>query len=80
MPQMSPLLRILMRILRAASWVAGALILLFAALLLYQRRTPDGGLALENADYGFFAVLVALFLLAVYLVRGIRKELDGPGG
>ena len=56
-----------------------AFLVFFAGLLLYQRWTSDG-LVLQRTDYGFLAVLGALFLLAIYLVRGIAKELDKPGG
>lgn len=68
-----------MRLLRAGSWGAMAFLVFFAGLLLYQRWTNDG-LVLQKTDYGFLAVLGALFFLAIYLVRGIRKELDRPGG
>jgi hypothetical protein len=79
MSEMSPLGRILMKVLQKGSWGAGALLLLFAAILVYQRMTPEGGLAFKSGDFGFLGVLAALFALAVYLVRGITKELDGKG-
>jgi hypothetical protein len=75
MAEMSPLARLLMTILQKGSWAAGALMVLFAGILLYQRWTPSGFL-FEKGDVGFLGVLVALFLLAVYLVRGIKKEID----
>lgn len=68
-----------MRLLRAGSWGAMAFLPLFAGILLHQRWTSDG-LVLQQMDYGFLAVLGALFILAVYLVRGIARELDRPGG
>jgi hypothetical protein len=73
MAEMSPLARVLMMVLQKGSWVAAALLALFAGILLYQRWTPDG-LVLQNGDLGFLGVLAALFLLAVYLVRGIATE------
>ncbi|NJM30661.1 MAG: hypothetical protein HC855_11650 [Rhizobiales bacterium] len=79
MSDMSPLSRILMRIMRAGSWGAGAALLLFAGLLVYQRYTPEG-FAFQKGDFAFLSVLAVLMLLALYLVRGIRKELDGDGG
>jgi hypothetical protein len=78
MTEMSPLSSILMRLLRAGIWGTMAFLLFFAGLLLFQRWTPEG-LVLQRTDYGFLTVLGALFLLAIYLVRGIRKELDRPG-
>ncbi len=75
MTEMSPLSSILMRLLRAGIWGAMALLPLFAGLLLYQRWTADG-LVLQKTDYGFLTVLAVLFLLAIYLVRAIGKELE----
>lgn len=79
MSEMSPLARILMGILHKGSWVAGALLLAFAAILLWQRWTP-AGFSFQKGDFAFLGVLAFLFLLAAYLVRGIRRELDDPGG
>jgi hypothetical protein len=56
-----------------------AFLLFFAGLLLYQRWTAEG-VVLQRTDYGFLAVLGAFFLLAIYLVRGIARELNKPGG
>lgn len=78
MPEMSPLARFLMSILHKGSWAAGALLLMFALILLWQRWTPEG-LVLQKGDSGFLGILAGLFLLALYLVRGIRKEMDGSG-
>lgn len=79
MSEMSPLARFLMSILHKGSWAAGGLLLMFALILLWQRWTP-GGLALQKGDLGFLAILAGLFFLAIYLVRGIRREMDKPGG
>ncbi len=79
MSEMSPLARILMGILHKGSWAAGALLLAFAAILLWQRWTP-AGFSFQKGDFAFLGVLAFLFLLAAYLVRGIRRELDDPGG
>lgn len=76
MTEMSPLSRILMHLLRAGSWGAIAFLLSFAGLLLYQRLTPEGSIALGKTDYGFLTVLAVLLLLAVYLVRGIGREVN----
>ena len=76
MAEMSPLLRVLMGVLHKGSWAAGVLLVIFAGILLWQRWTPDG-LVLKQSDIGFLTVLGVLFLLALYLVRGIRKEIDG---
>jgi hypothetical protein len=80
MAEMSPLARVLMGVLQKGSWAAGALIVLFAGMFCYQRYQPGIGFAFQKGDFGFLGVLVALLLLAVYLVRAIRKELNNPGG
>jgi Ca2+/Na+ antiporter len=79
MAEMSPLARILMLILQKGSWAAAALLALFAGLLLYQRWTPQG-LVLKQGDITFLVILGLLFLLAVYLVRGIKKEIQRNQG
>jgi hypothetical protein len=78
MAEMSPLARILMMVLQRGSWAAAALILAFAGILLYQRYTPDG-FVFQKGDFGFLGVLAAMLVLAVYLVRGIKKEMQRPG-
>jgi hypothetical protein len=78
-PKMSPLAHVLMSVLRKATWVAAALLLTFAGLLVLQRRMPDGSIVFQKGDMTFLAVLAALMLLAIYLIRGIRKEMERPG-
>lgn len=75
MAEMSPLSRILMTILQKGSWVAGGLMALFAGILLWQRYTPEG-FVWQQGDKGFLGLLVVLFLVAVYLVRSIGKEVS----
>jgi hypothetical protein len=75
MAEMSPLARVLMTILQKGAWVAGTLVALFAGILVWQRYTPSG-FVWQPGDKGFLALLGVLFVLAVYLVRGIAKELD----
>lgn len=79
MAEMSPLARILMSILQKGSWVAGGLVALFAGILLWQRYTPEG-FAWQAGDKGFLGLLVVLFLLAIYLVRSIAKEVRNNSG
>lgn len=77
--EMSPLAKILMSVLRKATWVAAALVLIFAGILVLQRRLPDGSFQWQQGDFGFLGVLAALLVLAVYLIRGIKKEMEKPG-
>ena len=74
MAEMSPLARILMMVLHRGSWASAALIIAFAGILMYQRYTPDG-FRFQQGDMAFFVVLGILLLLAVYLVRSIKKEI-----
>jgi hypothetical protein len=77
--EMSPLAKILMSVLRKASWIAAALLLTFAGILVLQRRMPDGSFQWQQGDFGFLGVLAAMLLLALYLIRGIKKEMEKPG-
>lgn len=77
---MSPLASLLMRVLRSGAWAAAVVLVVFLGIMLWQRVTPDGGLALNRQDYGFAAVVLALLVLAAYLVRAIGKEIKRSGG
>jgi hypothetical protein len=78
--QMSPLARVLVGVLQKGSLVAAVLLLLFAAILVFQRWMPDGSFVFQQGDFAFLGILAALLVLAVYLVRAINKELKNPGG
>lgn len=79
MSEMAPLAKLLMLILRNGSIGAAALLFLFAGISIYQNITPDGQLVMTREDWSFLGVLAALLLLALYLVRAIRKEIERPG-
>lgn len=55
---------------------AAALLLVFAVLFFYQKTTPEGHLNLTGQDWTFFAVIAGLILLALYLVKAIKAEID----
>jgi hypothetical protein len=76
MSEMSPLAKVLMMILRKGSIVAAALIILFGGISVYQKITPDGHLAMARQDWTFLAVLAAMLLLAIYLIRAIASEIN----
>jgi hypothetical protein len=75
MSQMSPLAKLLVSILRWGSMGSAGLLTLFAGIFLWQKWTPAGPV-LSQQDWGFLAVLMALLLLAVYLIRSIAKEIS----
>jgi hypothetical protein len=79
MSDMSPIARLLIAVLRWGSMAAAGLLLAFLGIFLWQRHTPEG-FVLNRQDYGFMSVVVALLLLAFYLIRAIRRELDRHAG
>lgn len=78
MAEMSPLAHVLLTILQKCSWVAGALMALFSGILLWQRYTPEG-FVWQQGDKGFLGLLGVMFLIALYLVRSIGKEIGRSG-
>jgi hypothetical protein len=73
MPEMSPLAGVLMIVLQRCTWVAAALVALFAGILVWQRYTP-AGFVWQQGDKGFLIMLGVLLVFAVYLIRSIGKE------
>ena len=72
---MSPLAKLLVSVLRWGSMGSAGLLVVFAGVFLWQKWQPDG-LHLTRQDWGFLGVLVALLLLALYLVRAIKREIS----
>jgi hypothetical protein len=79
MAEMSPLASLLMRILRNGAIAAAALLVLFITIAVYQALGPNWDVNGLQNEAGFIGVLVAMLMLAIYLVRSIGKELDKPG-
>jgi hypothetical protein len=71
---MSPLAQVLVSILRWGSMGSAGLLVLFVSIFLWQKWTP-AGLVLSRQDWGFLGVLVALLLMAIYLIRSIAQEI-----
>jgi hypothetical protein len=71
---MSPLAKLLVSILRWGSMASAGLLVLFVSVFLWQKWTPAGPV-LTRQDWGFLGVLVALLLLALYLIRSMAKEI-----
>lgn len=80
MAEMSPIAGMVLKILKNGAAAAAVLLVLFSAIALWQRLTPDGSLKLQEQDYGFFGVVSILLLLALWLIRAIGREIDSPGG
>ena len=76
MSEMSPLGSLLMRILRNGAIGAAYLLVLFIAIAVYQALGPTWDAEGLRKEAGFIGVLVAMLMLAIYLVRSIGKELN----
>ncbi len=74
MAEMSPLAILLMSILRKGTIATLGLLVLFASIFLWQKHTPKGFL-LNQQDWGFLGVMVAMALIALYLTNAIAKEI-----
>jgi hypothetical protein len=72
---MSPLQRLLLRVMRYASLGAAVLLLGFLVLALWQKL----GTGLKTQDYGFIGIVGLVFWGAVWLFRAIGREMDNPG-
>lgn len=70
---MTPLMRLLLRALRAASIVSAGLVVLFIALEVLKNylvgRLPEG------RDWAFLVVLIIMLVGALLLARAISREL-----
>jgi hypothetical protein len=79
MTEMSPVSGIIMRVLKYGVWVAGGLLLLFGSISVWQTRQADGSFLMTAQEWKFLGLLAILFLIAVYLLRSIGKEIEDPG-
>ena len=75
MGNISPLQRLLLKVLRWLCLGTAVLLFGFLILLLWQKA----GTGLTMPDYGFVGVMVLMLLGAVWLFRAIGREMDNPG-
>ena len=80
MSDMSPLLTILMRVLRAGAVGAAVLVALFIGIEIWKRWTPDGFATMTRQDISFNIVLIVMLIGALLLARSITRELRGKSG
>lgn len=72
---MSPLGRLILKVMRWGLWVMAGLVAVFFAIEIGKR---EGGLAtLTRQDITFLVILVLLFAFALWLARAISRELKG---
>jgi hypothetical protein len=69
MSEMSPLGRMLLKILRVGTLFAAALIAILLGVAVWQNMQ----------NYGFIGVMAAMLGGALWLAYAIGKELDNPG-
>lgn len=79
MSHMSPLLVLIMKVLRIASLSVAALMVVFLSLVLWQKTHQAGLAALTRADYTFMAVLLVLGLAALWMAQAIGREIRKSG-
>jgi len=75
MSNISPLQRLLLKVMRWLCLGTAVLLFGFLILLLWQKA----GTGLTMPDYGFVGVMVLMLLGAVWLFRAIGREMDNPG-
>ncbi len=74
MPEMSPLLRLVLIAIQYMTMLIAALLLGVVGLFVWQQHGADG-FHLTRADWGLLGLLVALLAFALYMVIGLRREL-----
>lgn len=77
MNDMSPLGRLILRAMRAGSFFAAGCILLFMAILVWQKWLSQPAPSANNGDFVFLGILAVLFVGALWLARSMGKELNG---
>jgi len=77
MSDMSPLARLILRAMRVGSFFAAGCVLLFTGILIWQKWLSQTAPPATNGDIVFLAILVILFVGALWLARSVGKELNG---
>ncbi len=77
---MSPLLKLLMKVLRAGAIAAAVLVALFIGIQIWQRSGAGGFAAMTRQDIGFNIVMILMLIGALLLVRAISRELREKSG
>ena len=77
MSEMSPLLHMIMRVVRLAVMILAAILAAIICVFLWQRHGADG-FSFQQGDKGFLGLMVFLLGFCVYLARGIKREMRKP--
>ena len=79
MSDMSPLQRLLLRILRNGTLGAAFLLVVFLAIAIWQHSRTENFAQLTRQDWSFAGLLVVMLLCALWLYRAIGREMNNPG-
>ncbi len=79
MNELSPLGRLLLKIMRFGTIAAAFLLVAFLGLTLWQKTRLGGLEALSRQDYSFMGILVLMLVGALWLYRAIGREMKHPG-
>jgi hypothetical protein len=79
MSDISPLQRLLLRILRNGSLGAAGLMLIFLVINIWQETKASGFESLDRQDWSFIGLLAVMLLGAIWLYRAIGREMNNPG-
>ena len=79
MSDISPLQRMLLRILRNGTLAAAILLVLFMVINIWQKTKVAGIESLAGQDWNFIGLLAVMILAALWLYRAIGREMNNPG-
>lgn len=77
MSEMSPLLHMIMRMVRLAVMILTAVLAAIICVFLWQRHGTDG-FSFQQGDKGFLGLMIFLLGFCLYFTRGIARELRKP--
>lgn len=79
MSQMSPLLVLLLKVIRVGMLGMSGLMLVFLGLGLWHKQRTVGLEALSRQDYTFFGILVVLGVAGLWMARAVTREIRNSG-
>jgi hypothetical protein len=77
MSEMSPLLRLVLAVMRVVVTIFAGLLVAIIGVFLWQHHGADG-FDLRNGAGGFLTLLIALLAFCLYMIRSITSELKKP--
>lgn len=77
---MSPLMRLILKLMRGGVLGAAALLVAFIAIASWQRWTAEASASMTGQDISLFVVMGLLLAGALLFARAIGRELDSSDG